>query len=115
MNAVRIVLLVAFVLVCFFLVLFVLFQDDGQSGMGGLLGGRGSAAFGSHSASFLRLCFRLHCSIESRAFSKIWHRCKSQIQMLQKKVNLVHGGKRVLERQRVRQNLVQKHFQTMLK
>ena len=53
MNAVRIVLLVAFILVCFFLVLLVLFQDDGQSGMGGLLGGRGTAAFGSHSASVL--------------------------------------------------------------
>ncbi len=47
------VLFVAFVVVCVFIVLLVLIQDDGQSGMGGLLGGRGTAAFGSHSASVL--------------------------------------------------------------
>lgn len=35
------------------LILLVLVQDDGQNGMGGLLGGRGTAAFGSHSASVL--------------------------------------------------------------
>ena len=28
-------------------------QDDGENGMGGLMGGRGTAAFGSHSASVL--------------------------------------------------------------
>lgn len=53
MNAVRIILLVAFILICLLLVLLVLVQDDGQSGMGGLLGGRGTAAFGSHSANVL--------------------------------------------------------------
>lgn len=53
MGAIGIVLLVAFVIVCFFLVLLVSIQDDGENGMGGLLGGRGTAAFGSHSASVL--------------------------------------------------------------
>lgn len=53
MNTVGIVLLVAFIIVCVLLVLLVLVQDDGQSGMGGLLGGRGTAAFGSHSANVL--------------------------------------------------------------
>ncbi|MFA6856207.1 MAG: preprotein translocase subunit SecG, partial [Treponema sp.] len=38
---------------CVLLVLIILIQDDGSSGMGGLLGGRGTAAFGSHSASVL--------------------------------------------------------------
>ena len=47
------VLFVAFVIVCVFIVLLVLVQDDGQNGMGGLLGGRGTAAFGSHSANVL--------------------------------------------------------------
>ena len=31
----------------------VAIQDDGENGMGGLLGGRGTAAFGAHSASVL--------------------------------------------------------------
>ena len=53
MGAVKIVLLVAFVIVCALLILFVAIQDDGENGMGGLLGGRGTAAFGSHSASVL--------------------------------------------------------------
>lgn len=53
MGTVGVVLLVAFVIVCALLVLLVLVQDDGSSGMGGLLGGRGTAAFGSHSASVL--------------------------------------------------------------
>lgn len=53
MGAIGIILLVAFVIVCVLLVLVVLVQDDGSSGMGGLLGGRGTAAFGSHSASVL--------------------------------------------------------------
>lgn len=47
------VLLVAFVIICVFLVLLVLVQDQDNSGMGGLLGGGNSAAFGSHSASVL--------------------------------------------------------------
>ena len=53
MNTVGIVLLVFFVIVCVLLVLLVAIQDDGESGMGGLLGGRGTAAFGAHSASVL--------------------------------------------------------------
>lgn len=53
MNTIGIILLVAFVVVCILLVLLVLVQDDGQNGMGGLLGGRGMSAFGSHSASVL--------------------------------------------------------------
>lgn len=53
MGTLGIILLVAFIIVCVLLVLLVLVQDDGQNGMGGLLGGRGTAAFGSHSASVL--------------------------------------------------------------
>jgi preprotein translocase subunit SecG len=53
MGAIGIILLVAFVVVCILLVLIILVQDDGSSGMGGLLGGRGTSAFGSHSASVL--------------------------------------------------------------
>ncbi len=53
MGTIGIILLVAFIIVCVLLVLLVLVQDDGSSGMGGLLGGRGTAAFGSHSASVL--------------------------------------------------------------
>ena len=53
MNVISTVLFVAFVAVCVFIIALVLVQDDGQSGMGGLLGGRGTAAFGSHSASVL--------------------------------------------------------------
>ena len=53
MGIVGIVLLVAFVVVCVFLVLLILVQDEGNNGMGGILGGRGTAAFGSHSAGVL--------------------------------------------------------------
>ena len=53
MGTISVVLLVAFVIVCLLLVLLVAIQDDGENGMGGLLGGRGTAAFGSHSASVL--------------------------------------------------------------
>ena len=53
MGIVGIVLLVAFVVVCIFLVLLILVQDEGNNGMGGILGGRGTAAFGSHSAGVL--------------------------------------------------------------
>ncbi len=53
MNVIQTALLVLFVIVCILIICLVLVQDDGQSGMGGLLGGRGSAAFGSHSASVL--------------------------------------------------------------
>ena len=52
MGTVGVVLLVFFVIVCLLLVLLVSIQDDGENGMG-LLGGRGTAAFGSHSASVL--------------------------------------------------------------
>lgn len=47
------VLLVCLIVVCVLLVLLVIIQDDGENGMGGLLGGRGTAAFGSHSANVL--------------------------------------------------------------
>ena len=53
MGTLGVVLLVAFVIVCILLVLLVLVQDSGENGMGGLLGGRSTAAFGSHSASVL--------------------------------------------------------------
>lgn len=53
MGTLGVVLLVVFVIVCFFLVLLVAIQDDGENGMGGLLGGRGTAAFGAHSANIL--------------------------------------------------------------
>ncbi|MBP5602542.1 MAG: preprotein translocase subunit SecG [Treponema sp.] len=53
MGTIGIVLLVIFIIVCVLLVLLVSIQDDGENGMGGLLGGRGTAAFGSHSASVL--------------------------------------------------------------
>ena len=53
MGVIGTVLLVCFVIVCLFLVLLVSIQDDGENGMGGLMGGGGTAAFGSHSASVL--------------------------------------------------------------
>ena len=53
MGTISVVLLVIFIIVCVLLVLLVSIQDDGENGMGGLLGGRGTAAFGSHSASVL--------------------------------------------------------------
>ena len=52
MGTIGVVLLVFFVIVCLLLVLLVSIQDDGENGMG-LLGGRGTAAFGSHSGSVL--------------------------------------------------------------
>lgn len=54
MNSVVLaILLVAFVIAAVLLVLLVLVQDQQSSGMGGLLGGGTSQAFGSHSASVL--------------------------------------------------------------
>lgn len=50
---VNVLLTVAFVIVSVLLILLVLVQDDGQNGMGGIFGGRGTQAFGSHSASIL--------------------------------------------------------------
>lgn len=52
MGIVGNILLVAFVIICVLIVLLVLVQDDGKNGMG-LMGGRGTAAFGSHSANVL--------------------------------------------------------------
>ena len=52
MGTIGIVLLVVFIIVCLLLILLVSIQDDGENGMG-LLGGRGTAAFGSHSANVL--------------------------------------------------------------
>ncbi len=51
MNAIKVILLVAFVIISILLILLVLIQNDEGGGMGGLFGGAGSAAFGSHSAS----------------------------------------------------------------
>ena len=54
MNSVVLtILMVAFVIISVLLVLLVLVQDQESSGMGGLLGGGNSQAFGSHSASVL--------------------------------------------------------------
>lgn len=53
MSPIGVVLLVFFIIVCALLILLVAIQDDGENGMGGLLGGRGTAAFGSHSANVL--------------------------------------------------------------
>ena len=53
MGTLGIILLVCFIIVSLFLILLVSIQDDGENGMGGLLGGRGTAAFGSLSASVL--------------------------------------------------------------
>ena len=79
MGIVGIILLVAFVVVCVFLVLLILVQDEGNNGMGGILGGRGTAAFGSHSAGvppFLRRFFLpsrlfLQCLIKNRNLKTI--------------------------------------------
>jgi len=53
MGTIGIVLLVFFIIICVLLVLLVSIQSDNEDGMGGLLGGRSTAAFGSHSASVL--------------------------------------------------------------
>ena len=53
MGTIGVVLLVFFIIVCVLLVLLVAIQGDEENGMGGLLGGRGTAAFGAHSASVL--------------------------------------------------------------
>ncbi len=53
MGTIGIVLLVVFVIVCLLLVLLVSIQDDGENGMGGLIGGRGTAAFGSQTGNVL--------------------------------------------------------------
>lgn len=53
MGAISVVLLVAFVIICVLSILLVLVQEPDNSGMGGMLGGGNSQAFGSHSASVL--------------------------------------------------------------
>lgn len=53
MKSIGVVLLVCFLIVCVLSILLVMVQDDGKSGMGGLAGGRGTEAFGSHSANVL--------------------------------------------------------------
>ena len=53
MGIIRTVLLVAFIIICVFLVLMVLVQNEDNNGMGSPFGGGQSAAFGSHSASVL--------------------------------------------------------------
>lgn len=53
MGAIAKILLVVFIIVCVLLILLVAIQGDEENGMGGLLGGRSTAAFGSHSASVL--------------------------------------------------------------
>ncbi|MDE6737327.1 MAG: preprotein translocase subunit SecG [Treponemataceae bacterium] len=53
MGAIGVMRWVVCVLGCGLAVLWVLVQEQDNSGMGGLLGGGNSAAFGSHSASVL--------------------------------------------------------------
>lgn len=53
MGVVKAILMVAFVIICILLVLLVMIQNDEGGGLGGLLSGSGSAAFGSHSASVI--------------------------------------------------------------
>lgn len=53
MGVIGIILLVAFVIICVLLVCLVLVQDEGGNGMGGLLGGGNSTAFGSRSGNVL--------------------------------------------------------------
>lgn len=53
MEALKVVLIVLFVIISILLILLVLVQNDEGGGMGGLLSGAGSAAFGSQSASVI--------------------------------------------------------------
>ncbi len=53
MGVIGIILLVAFVIICILLVCIVLVQNDAGGGMGGLLGGGNSMAFGSRSGNVL--------------------------------------------------------------
>lgn len=53
MEAMKVVLIVLFVIISILLILLVLIQNDEGGGLGGLLSGAGSAAFGSHSASVI--------------------------------------------------------------
>ncbi|MBQ0001988.1 MAG: preprotein translocase subunit SecG [Treponema sp.] len=53
MEALKVALIVIFVIISFLTILLVLIQNDEGGGLGGLLSGSGSAAFGSHSASVI--------------------------------------------------------------
>ncbi|MBP5401737.1 MAG: preprotein translocase subunit SecG [Treponema sp.] len=53
MDALKTVLIVLFVIISVLIILLVLIQNDEGGGLGGLLSGSGSAAFGSHSGSVL--------------------------------------------------------------
>lgn len=53
MDALKVALIVIFVIISFLTILLVLIQNDEGGGLGGLLSGSGSAAFGSHSASVI--------------------------------------------------------------
>lgn len=53
MGVISIILLVAFVIICILLVCLVLIQNDAGGGLGGLLGGGNSVAFGSRSGNVL--------------------------------------------------------------
>ncbi len=51
MNVVKTILLVVFVILCILTVLLVLIQNENSNGMGGVLGGGQTAAFGARSAN----------------------------------------------------------------
>ena len=53
MGTLGIILLVIFAIISLLLILLVSIQDDGENGMGGLIGGRGTAAFGSQTGNVL--------------------------------------------------------------
>lgn len=53
MGVIGVILLVAFIIICILLVCIVLIQNESGSGMGGLLGGGNSIAFGSRSGNVL--------------------------------------------------------------
>ena len=53
MGVIGIILLVAFVIICILLVCLVLIQNEEGGGLGGLLGGGNSVAFGSRSGNVL--------------------------------------------------------------
>lgn len=53
MEALKVALIVLFVIISVLLILLVLVQNDEGGGLGGLLSGSGSAAFGSHSATVI--------------------------------------------------------------
>lgn len=53
MGIVKTILLVAFIIVCLFLILFVLIQPEDNNGMGSSFGGGNSAAFGARTQTVL--------------------------------------------------------------